>query len=128
VILLRLVALIMAPLFFSGCSYLGALTSMLPGGGDGVAANVQAGQENTQAVISSEESDSIETGDHSVVTTTEASRANHVSGTQINNELPDWVLLLLILGWVLPGPTEIWRGLVNASAALRCQNCKNRVT
>ena len=28
--------------------------------------------------------------------------------------LPPWVILLLILGWVLPSPMEIYRGTVNA--------------
>jgi hypothetical protein len=29
-----------------------------------------------------------------------------------NQDIPVWVILLLILGWVLPSPQEIWRGFL----------------
>ena len=31
----------------------------------------------------------------------------------INTNIPPWVMLLLILGWLLPTPTEIGRGIMN---------------
>ena len=31
----------------------------------------------------------------------------------INTNIPPWVMLLLILGWLLPTPTEIARGFMN---------------
>jgi hypothetical protein len=31
----------------------------------------------------------------------------------INTNIPPWVILLLILGWLLPTPTEIARGFIN---------------
>jgi hypothetical protein len=31
----------------------------------------------------------------------------------INTNIPPWVMLLLILGWLLPTPTEIARGFIN---------------
>ena len=31
----------------------------------------------------------------------------------INTNIPPWVMLLLILGWLLPTPTEMVRGFMN---------------
>jgi len=35
-----------------------------------------------------------------------------------NQNIPPWVMLLLILGWLLPTPTEIGRGIINFILAL----------
>ena len=35
-----------------------------------------------------------------------------------NQNIPPWVMLLLILGWLLPTPTEIGRGIMNFILAL----------
>lgn len=39
-------------------------------------------------------------------------QAESIANTQINNISP-FVLLLLILGWLLPSPQEIWGGFVS---------------
>lgn len=88
-------ALLLA-LFLTGCSTLGALSSL--GGGPTVNSNAQVGKENTQQVVASQE-------------TTEIS-AESVIQNEIQ-DIPPWVMLLLILGWILPSPAEIWRGCIN---------------
>jgi len=35
------------------------------------------------------------------------------------NEIPPWVLILLVLGWLAPSPQEMGRGLLTLIATLR---------
>lgn len=81
--------------------------SLLTGGGPNVAANVQAGKENSQAVVSQ-------------TTRNEAGRDVNTAQVQaeevkevVIQEVPPWVVLLLILGWLLPSPNEIGRWITN---------------
>lgn len=80
--------------------------SLLTGGGPNVAANVQAGKENSQAVVSQ-------------TTRNEAGRDVNTAQVQADTaevtiqETPPWVVLLLILGWLLPSPNEIGRWFTN---------------
>lgn len=32
---------------------------------------------------------------------------------EVNEQYPFWVLVLLVLGWVSPTPSQMWRSLVN---------------
>lgn len=81
--------------------------SLLTGGGPNVAANVQAGKENSQAVVSQ-------------TTRNEAGRDVNTAQVQAEEvkevtiqEVPPWVVLLLILGWLLPSPNEIGRWITS---------------
>ena len=102
---MRLAVLIALTLFLGGC--LNPLSLLGGGGGPNVAANVQAGAENNQTgaqvgdIIKAE---TVNTG----VTPSGSIEALNVT----NEDIPMWVVLLLILGWVLPSPQEIWRGLL----------------
>lgn len=91
-------------LFFllSAC---GGPLSLLTGGGPNVAAQVQAGQENTQQIVANQ-------------TTTEAGgdivkQDNPIIANEIKEvtvqQTPFWMLVLLVLGWLLPSPNEIAR-------------------
>lgn len=101
---MRLVILLTVSLFLGGC--LNPM-SLLTGGGPNVAANVQAGAENNQTgaqvgdIIKAE---TVNTG----VTPSGSIEALNVT----NEDIPMWVVLLLILGWVLPSPQEMWRGFL----------------
>jgi len=88
----------------AGC---GGPLSLLTGGGPNVAANVQAGKENTQQAAFKQER--IEAGRDVVQQTTPvvADRVDQVNVQQT----PVWMILLLILGWLLPSPNEIARGI-----------------
>jgi hypothetical protein len=86
-------------LLLSACG--GGPLSLLTGGGPNVAANVQAGQENTQAVSQVEANQ-----------TENTTIDNGGTVTILNNDVPLWYMLLLILGWVLPSPKEIGRGII----------------
>jgi hypothetical protein len=35
------------------------------------------------------------------------------------NEIDPWILLLLVLGWLLPSPQEIWNGFLRMIRVIR---------
>ena len=95
----------------NGCS---ALSAMLPTGGTNVAANTQIGKENNQTGVIVGEVKENKIGDvQEIGKLNQAETAIEAANVTINS-LPPWVLLLIILGWILPSPMEIYRGLINA--------------
>ena len=84
-------------LLLQGCSAFDMLSAVSPFGSDGteVNANAQIGAENTQQVVGNQETITA----HSIV-------------QQEIQDIPPWVMLLLILGWLLPSPSEIFHGLL----------------
>jgi hypothetical protein len=105
-----LFTILMLTLLLSGCS---ALSAFLPGGGTNVAANTQIGKENNQTgvQVGDVKSNSVEATE--IGKLSQAETAIEAANVTINS-LPPWVLLLIILGWILPSPMEIYRGLINA--------------
>ena len=101
-------------LFLSGC---GLSTLMSLGGSDGptVNSNAQVGKENKQAVVTYEEETVTSAGrdviQTEVIKEVETGKVENLD--IINTNIPPWVMLLLILGWLLPTPTEIARGFIN---------------
>ena len=97
-------------LLLSGCG----LTSLLPFGGSGgptVNSNAQIGAENRQAAVSVEQSTS---AGRDIIQTTKEVETGKVENLDITNtNIPPWVILLLILGWLLPTPTEIGRSITD---------------
>jgi len=97
-------------LLLSGCG----LTSLLPFGGSGgptVNSNAQIGAENRQAAESVEQTTS---AGRDVIQTTKEVETGKVENLDITNtNIPPWVILLLILGWLLPTPTEIGRSITD---------------
>ena len=98
------------PLIFilSGC--LNPLSLLGGGGGPNVAANVQAGKENNQSVI---DNSSDVSGENVNIDNSQVSSSGNVETIKIlNQDIPMWVIVLLVLGWMLPSPAEIWRGFL----------------
>lgn len=101
----------------ASCSKLGAL-GLLTGGGTNVAANTQIGKTNTQTVGTTNNTDAgiKATGDIETITQ-EFDSGNTVATDSVNNltinQIPVWVILLLILGWLLPTPTQIGQGILS---------------
>ena len=106
-------------LFLSSCG----LSTLLPLGGSGgptVNSNAQVGKENKQAVVTYEE-ETVTNAGRDVITTEviKEVEAGPIEKLLISNQnIPPWVMLLLILGWLLPTPTEIGRGIMNFILAL----------
>jgi hypothetical protein len=111
---------ILLAFLLTGCS---TLASFIPGmgGGTNVAANTQAGKENNQTgvVVGEVKTGKVEAKD--IGKLTQADQAISARSVDITN-IPPWVLLLLILGWLLPSPAEIWNGLLNIPNRLRGKN------
>ena len=93
-------------LFLSSCG----LSTLLPLGGSGgptVNSNAQIGAENRQSAVSIEETTSV---GRDIVT--KEIETGMVEKLNIQN-IPPWVMILLLLGWLLPTPTEMGRGIFN---------------
>ena len=90
-------------LLLSSCG----LTSLLPTGGTNVAANTQIGKENNQGVITTNNRDT------SIRPQLRPKNAEEVvqNNTVKNTEIDPFMLILLCLGWLLPSPAEMGRGL-----------------
>ena len=97
-------------LLLSSCG----LSTLLPLGGSGgptVNSNAQIGAENRQAVMSVEQTEEVTAGRDVIQKEVETGKVENLD--IINTNIPPWVMLLLILGWLLPTPTEIARGFMN---------------
>ena len=101
-------------LFLSGC---GLSTLGLLGGSDGptVNSNAQIGKENRQSVMSVEQTEEVSAGRDVIQTeiVKEIETGTVENLDIINTNIPPWVILLLILGWLLPTPTEMIRGVTD---------------
>lgn len=83
---------------------------VLGGGGPNVAANTQIGRENVQQVVASQER--IEAGRDVVQKEVEA---GPVETLNVNNEqYPPWLLLVALIGWLLPTPTQMGQAIGRA--------------
>lgn len=95
-----LAAILLAALLV-GCTGLPKL------GGPTVNTNAQVGQENTQQVVLEQQNNQVD--GNQTLSTVSSGSVNRISIEQI----PPWVMLLLLLGWMLPSPHEMWNGFKN---------------
>lgn len=106
-------------LLLSSCGLTGLPFFSGGGGGPTVNSNAQIGKENKQAVVTYEQEETTSAGRD--VITTEVLKdveTGPVDTLKINNtNIPAWVLLVLLLGWLLPTPTQIGRALYHAVTA-----------
>ena len=102
------ILLIISSLALSGCG-LSGLGLLGGGGGPTVNSNAQLGKENKQAVVTYEEE---QNAGRDIVT--KELEAGPVEKLLVSNQnIPPWVLAVLLLGWLLPTPTQIGQGLYN---------------
>ena len=114
-ILLCLLVLI-GSVSLTGCSGTQAL-KLLTGGGPSVLANTQAGKTNNQTIGTSTvtEQKLVRPQARTINQTSDTNRVRADSvKTVVVNEVPTWIILLLVLGWLLPSPGEISRKIKNA--------------
>ena len=92
----------------SACSPLGTLTSFF---NDTPSVDVQVGKTNEKTVGAKITTEVTRTAEHIV----EDSKVGTITGgtVTIDEDVPVWVWLLLVLGWILPSPIEIYKGLGN---------------
>ena len=107
---MRLAASLALCAALAGC---GALPLGMLGGGPNVAANTQIGKENRQTAVGFEER--IEAGRDVIQKEVEAGQ---VESLTVNNEkIPPWVLLVALIGWLLPTPTQMGEAIGRALMA-----------
>lgn len=102
--------LVVATLTLSSCGLPSFLNPLGNNGGPTVNANVLAGKENTQQVVAQQNR---QDAGRDIITTEKEVEAENVETIKISNtNIPIWVILLLVLGWLLPTPTSIaiWFG------------------
>jgi len=101
-------------LLLSSCGLTG-LPFFSGGGGPTVNSNAQIGKENRQSVVSVEQKEEVTAGRDVVQTEIikEVETGTVENLDIINTNIPPWVILLLILGWLLPTPTEIARSITD---------------
>jgi hypothetical protein len=88
----------------SSCS---KLSSLIPlGGGTNVAANTQIGKENTQTIGINNSMRPVLRPEGPVDTVVQD------NSTTKNTEIDPLLLLLLIVGWLAPSPSEMGRGIL----------------
>lgn len=119
----KLIALVVVAFSLTACSALDWVKPFLPGGNDGISAEAQVGDRNNALGDHEEYSQEIEvedvTGDVSIKS--ESTKVEQRSEVRVDNaadvsvtNISVWLILLLILGWLLPTPTTMWRGIRNA--------------
>ena len=113
---MRLALALTLVLFLGGCLSPLAFMSSFGGGGGGdgttVNANTQVGKENNQSAIDQSRDISGEN-----VSVNQSSGNFSIDGDAgnvkvLNQDIPMWMILLMVLGWMLPSPIEIWRGFL----------------
>lgn len=110
---MRLLSSLCLILLLSSCGF--SPLSLLGGSsGPTVNSNAQIGKENTQQVVAQQ---TTQDAGRDIVTETKEVEAESIDNLTIKNtNIPIWVMLLLILGWLLPTPTQIGQGLYNLIA------------
>ena len=113
---MKLILALTLVLFLGGCmSPLGLLGSFGGGGGGSgtsVNANTQIGKENNQSVFDQSRDISGEN------VNVDQSSGNFSLGGEVGNvkvlnqDIPMWVIVMMVLGCMLPSPIEIWRGFL----------------
>jgi len=113
---LRLLLVLVLVSMTASCSAINPLGFL--SGGTNVAANTQLGKTNTQTLGTTNNTDAgiKATGDVENINQ-DFDSGNKVATDRVDNltinEIPVWVILLLILGWLLPTPTQIGQGILN---------------
>lgn len=111
---MRLLGSLCLILLLSSCGF--SPLSLLGGGSSGptVNSNALVGKENTQQVVAQQ---TTQDAGRDIVTENKEVEAESIDKLTIKNtNIPIWVMLLLILGWLLPTPTQIGQGLYNLVA------------
>ena len=109
--LLSLISIFLA-LVLSSCSITDVASTLLPSTNKpSIEANVAIGKTNVQdkALVGIKGEDNRQIADDIVNTTNTSTKAETIN----NSNISLIYLVLLILGWLLPSPSEIWRGILS---------------
>lgn len=93
----------------------------MPGGGPSVTAvGTQIAKEANQQVVNDQSNIRTEDGDIEVTELEDTVTTRDVESINIKNQdIPPWLIIALILGWLLPSPGEMGRGLISVVTSLQ---------
>ena len=93
----------------------------MPGGGPSLTTvGTQVAKEANQQVVNDQSNIRTEDGDIEVTELQDTVTTRDVERINIKNtDIPPWIIIALILGWLAPSPGEMGRGLVSAVTSLR---------
>lgn len=107
-------------LLLASCSTINPLSMLSGGGGPTVNSNAQIGKENRQSVLSLEQAEENYAGRDviktEVIKEVETESVENLDIT--NTNISPWMVLLMLLGWLLPTPTQIGQSIANFFLAL----------
>ena len=112
---MKIIIALLLSISLSSCTALGVakmLSGKSKGGGTNVAANTQVGKQNNQSLVDQSQDQEINAEVVQIETSAIKPSGDVGKISVMNQDIPMWVILLLVLGWVLPSPIEIWRGFL----------------
>lgn len=112
----RLLLLLLVLTSTVSCSSLGPL-SLLTGGGPNVAANTQVGRENNQGINIKTTTQPTLRPENNIEAPVDTINQNVTQTTDIDRTLIIWLVLIGLLGWLLPTPSQIGRAILDAVSA-----------
>ena len=92
------------------------------------AVGTQLAKEANQQVVNDQSNIRTEDGDIQVTELKETVQTRDVERINIKNQdIPPWVIIALILGWLLPSPSEMGRGLLSMVTSIRTRKQTNGI-
>jgi hypothetical protein len=119
---MKLLAALLLTITLSGCSPFGIVGSMLTDDAPSLDVDTQIGKTNEKVTGVKAEEFSLVKKETTADTVVEDAKIGTISATgdvSIDEQVPAWIWLLAILGWLLPSPSEIWKGLGNLAYSIK---------
>ena len=115
-----LVLVVLSITILASCSGLPGLLLSGGGGPSVTAVGTQVAKEANQQVVNDQSNIRTEDGDIEVTEFKDTVTTRDVESINIENtDIPAWVIIALILGWLAPSPSEMGRGLMSMITSLR---------
>ena len=117
--MIKLLTALMLTITLSACSPFGMITGMFSSTPD---VDVQVGKTNEK--VTGVKAEEVSIGKEEImaeeVNTSEDSVVGNVKGdVSIDERVPFWIWFVAILGWLLPSPSEIYKGLGNLAHSIK---------
>lgn len=111
-VITKLTTALLLVLSLTACSPLSMFTGLVS---DTPSIEAQVGKNNEKVNGVKAEEFSLVSKKTTAESVVEDSKIGNITGgtVTIDEDVPAWVWLLLVLGWILPSPIEIWRGIGN---------------
>ena len=119
---MKLLTALLLTITLSGCSPFGIVGSMLTDDAPSLDVDTQIGKTNEK--VTGVKAEEVSIGKEEImaeeVNTSEDSVVGNVKGdVSIDERVPFWIWFVAILGWLLPSPSEIYKGLGNLAYSIK---------